>query len=125
VGHDLPTRETHIDLHVVEATAKRVFELLGDELAERDRGPVLEDAHQTAERFSLSKRWVYEHAKELGVIRVGEGDRPRLRFDPHIVRQRIADLAQPHQPTSAQSPAHGGSRRSASLLPVVRRRRGT
>lgn len=79
MGHDLPTGETHIDLHFVEATAKRVFELLGDELAGRDRGPVLEDAHQTAERFALSKRWVYEHADELGVIRVGEGRRPRLR----------------------------------------------
>ena len=123
--HELPTEETHIDLRVVEATAKLVFELLGVEVAERDRGPVLEDARQTAERFSLSKRWVYEHAEELGVIRVGEGHRPRLRFDPHIVRQRIADLAQPQEPTSAPPPAHTESRRSASLLPVVRRQRGT
>jgi hypothetical protein len=32
--------------------------------------------------------FVYQHANELGCIRLGGGRRPRLRFDPRIVRER-------------------------------------
>jgi hypothetical protein len=44
-------------------------------------------AKEVAERFSVDRSWVYAHARELGVIRIGSGARPRLRFDPVVVAQ--------------------------------------
>jgi hypothetical protein len=39
-------------------------------------------AAEVGRRFQLSAEWVREHQDELGVIRIGNGRRPRLRFDP-------------------------------------------
>jgi len=46
-------------------------------------------AAQVAARFNVDRSWVYAHAEELGVVRLGDGPRPRLRFDPAIVSQRL------------------------------------
>jgi hypothetical protein len=35
------------------------------------------------------KSWVYAHADELGVIRLGEGEKARLRFDPERVARAV------------------------------------
>lgn len=35
--------------------------------------------------MGLERGWVYEHAEELRVRRIGSGSRPRLRFDPDEV----------------------------------------
>ena len=45
-------------------------------------------AAQVAARFNVDRGWVYAHAAELGVVRLGEGPRARLRFDPAVVAQR-------------------------------------
>ena len=41
----------------------------------------LVDASEVARRFGVSRGWVYEHAGELGALRLGGGPRPRLRFE--------------------------------------------
>jgi hypothetical protein len=46
-------------------------------------------ANQVAAALCVSRDWVYEHASELGAIRLGSGRRPRLRFDPRLVAQAI------------------------------------
>jgi predicted DNA-binding transcriptional regulator AlpA len=46
------------------------------------------DANEVADRLRMSREWVYEHAEELGVSRMGDGPRPRLRFPPHVVEAR-------------------------------------
>ena len=46
------------------------------------------DASEVADRLGMSREWVYEHAEELGVSRMGDGPRPRLRFPPHVVEAR-------------------------------------
>ena len=46
-------------------------------------------AKEVAERFNVDRGWVYAHARELGVIRIGGGARPRLRFDPAVVAQHL------------------------------------
>jgi hypothetical protein len=43
------------------------------------------DAAQVARRCGVTRGWVYAHARELGVLRMGVGPRPRLRFDPDVV----------------------------------------
>jgi hypothetical protein len=57
----------------------------------RVEGPVEDfiDAAEVARWLSFSRDYVYRHADELGAIRVGDGPRPRLRFDPVTVRERF------------------------------------
>jgi hypothetical protein len=37
-------------------------------------------AAQAAARLQVTREWVYDHAVELGVIRLGTGTRGRMRF---------------------------------------------
>jgi hypothetical protein len=77
----------------------------------------LVDAHAVARLTGMSERWVYDHADELRAIRAGDGERPRLRFDPGLVRatlaQRTEDSPAPRTPTSTPRRLP-----SAELLPV-------
>lgn len=54
--------------------------------------PQLISAAEVAGRWGIGRRWVYEHAEELGAIRLGAGARPRLRFDPEAVAERLGEL---------------------------------
>lgn len=67
----------------VEAVARRVVELLRFEGGAAPAG--LLTAAQVAERFSVDRSWIYSHADELGAMRLGEGRKPRLRFDAERV----------------------------------------
>lgn len=49
----------------------------------------LADAAEVARRLRVHENWVYAHADELGVIRLGDGDRARLRFDLGRVARAI------------------------------------
>jgi hypothetical protein len=69
-----------------------------DDLAERIAGRVVEiltggrsldptqnewlTAGQLATRLGVTAQWVYDHQNELGVVRLGSGRKPRLRFPP-------------------------------------------
>jgi hypothetical protein len=67
----------------VEAVARRVVQLLQENSMNTLSGPSavrLVDAATVAAVFGVERDWVYAHAHELGVIRLG-GDRGRLRFD--------------------------------------------
>jgi hypothetical protein len=52
-------------------------------------------AAEVADRFSVDRSWVYAHARELGVVRLGRGPRPRLRFDPGVIAQRLLPAGGP------------------------------
>ena len=82
----------------------RLADLLADRLAVRLARPhahnepePLVDAAEIARLHGKTRSWVYEHAGELGAVRLGSGPRPRLAFSP----ARVAD----------------GSRRSTSRRP--------
>ena len=49
-------------------------------------------AAEVAELFGVSRRWVYDHAEVLGARQLGAGTRPRLRFDPEEVAERMGGL---------------------------------
>jgi hypothetical protein len=49
----------------------------------------LADAAEVARRLRVHENWVYTHADELGVIRLGDGDKARLRFDLGRVARAI------------------------------------
>lgn len=84
--------------------------------------PVLVDATAIARQFGLSRDTVYERADELGAIRIGDGPRPRLRFDPARVADRLAGDRSGGVEAPAAQPAIRRRRRvSASpltLLPI-------
>ena len=72
---------------MVEAIARRVVELLALETAEATRGGLI-DAAALARELGVERDWVYEHAGQLGAIRLG-GPRGRLRFDLEVVREKL------------------------------------
>jgi hypothetical protein len=88
-----------LDAASVEAIAQRVVELLREE-----RPAELVNVAGIARRFGVSRDWVYAHADELGVVRLGSGSRARLRFDPQKVEDRLAEATRingspPRRPT--------------------------
>jgi hypothetical protein len=97
---------------IVEAIAQRVAELLRAELG---LWPRLLTPSQVAERFAVSRTWVYEHAVELGVIRLGHGPRARLRFDADRVEQALSRVPT-QEPSRDDSPRRGRGHRR--LLPI-------
>lgn len=72
----------------IEAVARRVAELLGRELATEG----LVDASEIARRFGVSTDYVYRHANDLGSVRLGDGPKARLRFDPAEVAERLGSI---------------------------------
>jgi hypothetical protein len=85
-GRQGSTPQQPLGTATVDAIARRIVELLGDQpFAIRE----LVDAEELARRFGLSRAWVYSHADELGALRVGAGPRSRLRFDPRIALERL------------------------------------
>ena len=71
---------------VIDAIARRVVELLPRGVS----APVeLVDAAELARRLGIERSWVYAHAIQLGAIKLGNGRRPRLRFDPQVAIERI------------------------------------
>jgi len=49
-------------------------------------------AAEVAQWWGIERSWVYAHAEQLGARKIGGGERPRLRFDPDEVSERIAAL---------------------------------
>jgi hypothetical protein len=94
--------EFSVGAGIVEAIARRVVELLRE--AEQ-AGPVkLADAATLASELGVERDWIYEHAEELGAIRLG-GPRGRLRFDRDLVKERLRERAKPLQ-TGRRRPRH-------------------
>lgn len=83
-----------LDPSTVERLAARTAELLANRLsAPQSAGqqlPKLLTAAQVSAWWGVHRGWVYEHASELGAIRISQGQRPRLRFDREQIIRRLA-----------------------------------
>jgi hypothetical protein len=76
-----------LDEDDVQAIAERVLELL----RERDgRAVRLVDAAALARTLGVGRDWVYARARELGAVRLGDGPKARLRFDPERAAAALA-----------------------------------
>ena len=106
----------HLNWTLVEAIARRVAELLRAE-----RGPSIRwfTPSEVADRFGVSRSWVYEHAEDLGVVRLGAGPRARLRFDPSQVSSALRRATSKDPP----GPDPGSVQDREDLLPVYGRNR--
>lgn len=106
---------------------------LADLIAERlhrETPSGLVDAASLARLLGVSRTAVYEHAAELGAIEVGDGERPRLRFDVDRALQAWARRKRSGGSHSAKSRSGNGIARrrraprlgsSATLLPIADR----
>jgi hypothetical protein len=84
-----------------DAALDRLADLLAERLALRlsgltpARAEPLVDAAEIARLHGKTRTWVYEHAGELGVVRLGSGPRPRLAFSPVRVAERLQKVDEP------------------------------
>lgn len=110
-----------LDPQTVEEIARRVVAVLERRgLGKRE----LVDAAELARRFGIERSWVYTHAIELGAIKLGNGAKPRLRFDPEVaarVLRRVDGKPVADPPARSGKRAGQPPRRAASdvrLLPI-------
>jgi hypothetical protein len=92
-SESVTTGELRIAPESIEAVAQRVAELVAAATAEPDSRPERITAEEVSRWWGVSRRWVYDHAEELGAQRLGSGRRPRLRFDPDEVEERLGQPA--------------------------------
>jgi hypothetical protein len=113
---------TLADAQIVDAIARRVVELLEGARARADAtrpaadtGGACLTVSQVAARYRVSRSWVYAHQRELGAMRLGDGPRARLRFDPRVVADAITAFDRSQRPAEpAQS--HRQPRRGVRLI---------
>jgi hypothetical protein len=109
-----------LDPETVERIALRVVELLERrDLQQRE----LVDAAELARRFGIERSWVYSHAIELGAVKLGNGAKPRLRFDPQIaarVLRKVGEVpaADPPARSGERAAQPRGSEGKVELLPI-------
>jgi hypothetical protein len=84
----------------------------------------LVDAATIAELIGTTRDWVYQNADRLGAIRLGDGPRARLRFDPERVERALGSdasdqRAQPARKAAAYADAtRSCTRARVPLLPI-------
>jgi hypothetical protein len=107
----------------------RLADLLAERLAVRlsgltpARAEPLVDAAEIARLHGKTRSWVYEHAGELGAVRLGSGPRPRLAFSPARVAERLEKVDKPSTaplPKTSQRRRRGQrAGRTASGAPLL------
>jgi hypothetical protein len=109
-----------LDRADIEAVAERVAELLEHQAVEsRQRGELV-DAAAVARLLGVSRGTVYAKADELGAVRLGNGKKPRLRFDPSRLPRPGSGNGSRNQPLRrarprARKPSRDGD---IELLPI-------
>lgn len=122
-GQNAPVYEVKLTPSEIDAIVGRVAELLQSRRPARSAHPRprLMTAAEVARWCGVERSWVYAHAEELGARKIGIGERPRLRFDPAEVSERIDTLGSSQTGPGRASTAIAVDPRKRSLS---RRRRG-
>ena len=110
--------ESRLHRDDIEAIARRVSELLHGEARTSDPSDLL-TAAQVAKRFGVERGWVYDHARELEAVRLGDGPRPRLRFDVERVAEALTARQQSGESQRRETPVSTPSRRRSRQLPTA------
>jgi hypothetical protein len=100
-----------------DAQLERLADLLAPRIADALRGASaaeLIDAAEVARRFGVSAEWARDHRAELGAIRLGDGPRPRLRFDPKEVAAVLRRRSESVRSPDVDLPAPAGERSPAT-----------
>jgi hypothetical protein len=112
-----PTRLSHEDIEAIaaaiaQAVTDRVLDLIDARQANR-----LVDAVELADILSDDRDWTYQHRHQLGAIGLGDGPRPRLRFEVDRAVAAFKDLSSERRVV----PLHNGPQ---APVPRPRRSRG-
>ena len=102
---------TELSPRAIEAIATRVIELLHEHPQQPQHPDSLIDVAELARQTGLSRTWIYEHARELGAIRLGDGPRARLRFNPDTVKRLLE--REPPPRVEGERPQNDGDAPSA------------
>jgi hypothetical protein len=78
---------------------------------EAPKPAALVSARELASLLGCDRSWVYAHQRELGRLRLGNGSKGRLRFDPERARQALATVA---EPAPAATPRPRARRRAST-----------
>lgn len=100
---------------LVEPIAKRVVEMIQEQgmLADSSPSNAWLDAAGVAQRLGVTREWVYEHADELGAVRIGSGCRPRLRFP-----SKPLPRSEPGPRAKQEQDATSGQRNADGMIPI-------
>jgi hypothetical protein len=99
----------------VEAVARRLAELLSARAGSSAPRRLL-TATEVSEWWGVERSWVYAHADDLGARRLGAGRRPRLRFDPDEVAERLGDAHPTTASDGRRSPRMPADSRNSTRL---------
>ncbi len=107
-----------LDVRSIEAIAHCIAGLIGGE-GGAPPDPLapgrLLSASEVAERWGVDRSWVYQHAERLGAIRLGDGPRPRLRFDPQQLASRLGRVAGTRTPCASANQRRSPQNRADPL----------
>jgi hypothetical protein len=104
---------------IAEALARRAIEQTEGGHLSQDEHRLL-TAREVAAMLRRTAEWVRHHREELGVIRLGNGPRPRLLFHPQAVAERLDSRSESESSHEAQTPEQTGKEQGRP-----RRRSGT
>ena len=112
------------DTDLVEAVARRVVELLGEEVL--PSAPRYVDAATLARELDVEREWVYSNAERLGAIRLG-GPKGRLRFNREVVKERLSfpEGNRRHHRRAASRPRQRPKRRAPGVKSAQIQRRAS
>ena len=105
---------------LADRVAERILEGIAQMLDERDTAPpALLDATQAARYLGIDRSAVYAMAKDgrLPTIRLGDSDRPRLRFNPQALTEHLAGEQPPERPVNGRR-RRSRSQSDVELLPI-------
>jgi len=101
----------------VDRIARRVVDLLDAFRGSSSEPRELVDAAEAARILGVTRSTVYELADELGAQKIGNGSKPRLRFDAELVAAYGATRT-PKAVAPARAPRRKRPASAVALLPV-------
>jgi hypothetical protein len=110
------------DDELLDMLADRLADRLAARLSPVEPPEALVDARELARRTGKTRRWVYEHARELGAVPLGTGPRPRLGFSPDAIAQLKAAPRRPASPPPLRvgpRRRHGSSGASRTVAELI------
>ncbi|MGA7704198.1 MAG: hypothetical protein WB998_04815 [Solirubrobacteraceae bacterium] len=98
---------------LADRLANRILERLAPHLgATSGRPEGLISAREVARMTGMTRRWVYDHAGDLGAVPLGTGSTPRLGFHPARVRQYLDQSVADPPPLPMPVPYYAKPRRN-------------
>jgi len=110
--------------HGAEDPLAALGELVASDVAARlGATSGLLSAQELADALGVSRKFVYTHAGRLGAMEIGDGPRPRLRFDLARARAALRDVAEATPaPTVRATPSRRPQARKSAAGSILKAR---